>query len=147
MTDQIDTVKLKEALSLERLDNVGIAVQNVHRSHAFYTEILGIQTTPIGLNDTMFVGKLGDTEFYVFQTSGTNRDERTVASYLTNPPGYDHLVFLTQDIEQIRRVLTAHRVPIENQGEMPLPDGTTGMYCRFRDPEGNLIGVMQRVKR
>lgn len=146
MIGQQNILPTNEPLALARMDNIGIAVQNVHVVHTFYTQVLGIQTTPIGPYDTMFIGKLADIEFYVFQTSSIQRTKRTVTSYLTNPPGYDHLVFLTHDIQQIERQLLTHHVPLEDQGEMPLLDGTTGKYCRFRDPEGNLIGVMQRIR-
>lgn len=69
---------------------------------------------------------------------------RKVRDFQSNPPGYDHLVFRVADIEAAERHLLANGIGIEDSGEMPIGPGEVGRYLRFKDPEGNLVGFMQR---
>src|SRR5258708_38251156 len=90
---------------LKRLDNVGIAVRDIRRAVAFYTEILGF-VGQAGESDGLVT--LGDVSLYLFQTPAPEAaaPQRTTDLY-NNPPGSDHVAFEVDDIEQAARRLEA----------------------------------------
>src|SRR5260221_13375195 len=90
---------------LKRLDNVGIAVRDIRRAVAFYTEILGF-VGQAGESDGLVT--LGDVSLYLFQTPAPEAaaPQRTTDLY-NNPPGFDHVAFEVDDIEQAARRLEA----------------------------------------
>lgn len=129
-----------------RFDNVGIAVRDIRKMYRFYTKVLGMQASPLSEEATKFGGWLGGVAFFVFQTSDTRSQGRSVIHFQANPPGYDHLVFVVDDIEAASAYLVAKGVEFESTEDLILP-GELRKYRRFKDPEGNLLGIFQRVTR
>ena len=133
-----------ENAALKYLDNVGIAVRDLPRMHHFYTEVLGLQSPPLAPGATAFFAQLGATKFVVFQT-GSHEDgqKRSIPHFMQNPPGYDHLVFAVDDIDAAGSRLEAKGIVFEVVATLELPEGGHAKVRRFKDPEGNLIGLQQ----
>lgn len=129
---------------LKYLDNVGIAVRDLPRMHHFYTEVLGLQAPPLAQGATAFFAQLGATKFVVFQT-GSHEDgqQRSIPHFMQNPSGYDHVVFAVDDIDAAGSRLEAKGVVFEVVATLELPEGGQAKVRRFKDPEGNLIGLQQ----
>ena len=130
---------------VKRFDNAGIAVRDIHTMQTFYTDVLGAQTFPLGDETLSFGVLLGGVAFFVFQTSNPAQHGRTVENFLSNPPGYDHLVFEVDDIAAAKTWLESqdiHAGPIE---DVTVPGIGAFQYLRFKDPEGNLLGLRQPV--
>ena len=133
----------KKAL-LKYLDNIGVAVHDLSRMHHFYTEVLGLQSPPLAPDATAFFAQLGTARFVVFQTSSTESSQsRSIPQFIQNPPGYDHLVFAVDDIDAVGDELEAKGVRFEVIATLDLPEGGRAKVRRFKDPEGNLIGLQQ----
>lgn len=64
-----------------RFDNVGIAVHDIREMYRFYTNVLRMQAPPLPEEATQFGGRLDGVAFFVFQTSDTSSQERTVTHF------------------------------------------------------------------
>ena len=128
---------------VKRFDNAGIAVGDIHIMQAFYTEVLGAQILHLGEETLSFGMLLGGVAFFVFQTSNPAQHGRTIETFLANPPGYDHLVFEVDDIAATRTWLESHGVAAGPIEDVTIPGLGAFQYLRFKDPEGNLLGLRQ----
>ena len=131
---------------VKRFDNAGIAVRDIHAMQTFYTEVLGAQTFPVWEDPPSFAMFLGGVTFFVFQTSNPAPQQgRTVETFLANPPGYDHLVFDVDDIAATKTWLESHVIHAGALEDVTIPGLGAFQYLRFKDPEGNLLGLRQPV--
>src|SRR5690606_31889527 len=122
----------------EALDNIGVAVSDVPRAVAFYTEVLGFSGEGTEDEGTLH---LGDIYLYVFKTATQAATPGRDADLPRNPAGIDHLSFRVPDFD-------AAVAELERRGvEFVAP--TTGepgssRYRPFRDPDGNMLYVVAR---
>lgn len=116
-----------------------IPAQDIKRARLFYEQKLGL-TVSEEQPDGSVVYRTGETGFLVFQSMGKASGDHTqmalevedvpaavseLKSKGVQPEEYDHPNFKTHD------------------GLVDLPDGTKGAW--FKDSEGNLIAITQRV--
>lgn len=122
---------------IKRLDNIGVAVRDAAKMHAFYETVPGFNVSP--LRGTEFSVGIGDLSLYVFQTSGVAGDQRST-DYLANPRGLDHLAFEVADIDAASRDLEGRGFRFEHETV-----GAPGefRYRGFKDPEGNMLYIIQ----
>ncbi len=130
---------------VKRFDNAGIAVHDIHIMRTFYTEVLGAQILPLGDETLSFGIFLGGVAFFVFQTSNPAQHGRTVENFQSNPPGYDHLVFEVDDIAAAKTWLESQGIHAGSIEDVTIPGIGVFQYLRFKDPEGNLLGLRQPV--
>jgi catechol 2,3-dioxygenase-like lactoylglutathione lyase family enzyme len=125
---------------IARLDNAGIAVRDLRRAFAFYTETLGL-AGELGEGDAWV--HLGNADLYLFETQGNGAASPARGPDLaTEPPGLDHLAFqVTGRIEEACAALEARGVAFAG----PVV-GAAGefRYRGFSDPEGNMLYVVER---
>src|SRR5260370_9940862 len=125
---------------LKRLDSVGIAVGDMRRAVAFYTEILGF-VGQAGESDGLVT--LGDVSLYLFQTQAPEAaaPQRTTDLY-NDPPGIDHVAFEVDDIEQAARQLEAAGVVFPR----PPGGGPRAVPHRgFSHPAVTLLYILQNT--
>ena len=128
---------------VKRFDNMGIAVNDLSTMETFYQDVLGAQILPMeGFSGKAFRMVLGGVLFFVFQTSNPTRHGRTIEALLPNPPGYDHLVFDVENIVAAQTWLGSHGIAVAIE-DLSVPELGVFHYLRFRDPEGNLLGLRQ----
>jgi len=123
---------------LDAVDNAGIAVSDVPRAVAFYTEILGF--TDEGHDAESASLRLGEVAFWLFRTP-LPATERRGTDFTANPPGLDHLSFRVADIDEACETLEARGVSLEGPTV-----GAPGefRYRGFRDPDGTMLYVVER---
>ena len=97
-------------MQIKRLDNIGIAVSDIRRAIAFYTDVLGLEGQAGESDGSVTVG---DLSFYVFQTNKAPAPVGRTADYMNNPVGLDHLAFEVADIEQAGPQRYHHSKPCE----------------------------------
>lgn len=122
----------------EALDNIGVAVSDVPRAIAFYTEVLGF--TGEGTEDEGTV-RLGDSYLYLFKTTTSTAVPGRGADLPRNPVGVDHLSFRVPDFDAAVAALQRRGV------EFVAPaTGEPGSfrYRPFRDPDGTMLYVVAR---
>jgi glyoxylase I family protein len=124
---------------LKRLDNVSIAVRDIRRAVAFYTDILEF-VGQVGESDGLVT--LGDVSLYLFQTRAPEAaaPQRTADLY-NNPPGIDHVAFEVDDIEQAARQLEAAGVFFPGPA---VGEPVAFRYRGFADPDGTMLYIVQK---
>ncbi|MDA1002844.1 MAG: VOC family protein [Chloroflexi bacterium] len=123
---------------LKRLDNIGVAVRDLVRAHAFYTGTLGMESTPLADGATGFSAKLGDVSLFVFKTDKTNSPGRS-DDYEHNPAGIDHLAFEVEDYDGAQAELEAKGVSFVGDS---VGEAGSFRYRGFQDPDGNMLYVI-----
>ena len=121
-------------LSDARLQTL-VLTSNVERSRTFYSDTLGLSL--VGMSLGALVYKVGSGELRVSPVPSTHPSEHTVFG------------FAVDDLEAIHADLKAKGVQFEQFSGMPhddrgilrAPDGSR--VCWFRDPDGNLVSVVQ----
>jgi catechol 2,3-dioxygenase-like lactoylglutathione lyase family enzyme len=124
------------------IDHVAITVDDVERTVAFYTELLGAEA--------IFLDKFRDEGFSVVSlVIGANRinvhpsppraPNHLVARRPT--PGSVDLCFRWDGpIDEVVALLSQHELPlVEGPGPRPAADGQDAVSVYTRDPDGNLI--------
>lgn len=122
----------------EALDNIGVAVSDVPRAIAFYTEVLGFPGEGTEEEGTV---QLGGSYLYLFKTATAPATPGRDADLAGNPVGVDHLSFRVPDFDAAVAELQRRGV------EFVAP--TTGepgsfRYRPFRDPDGTMLYVVAR---
>ena len=97
-------------MTLKRLDNIGVAVTDLQRAHAFYHDVLGMDGDAPPPDAEGFSVRLGDVALYVFRTSAGGDPGRT-ENYTQNPPGLDHLSFEVADFDARSSLTPSARPP------------------------------------
>ena len=128
------------ALKIDSLDHLVLTVADVEVSLAFYTQILGMEAgTFAGGRKALAFGN---------QKINLHQAGREFEPKATRPtPGSADLCLLTTlPLDQVQAHLAAHEVPVI---EGPVRrTGATGpiLSVYFRDPDGNLIEVANRLE-
>ena len=114
-------------MRIEQLNHVGIHVEDVERSRAFYTDVLGLE--PIPRPDLGFPGAwLGigvDQELHLI---GKNSEPGS-------PPRERHYALRIDDFDSWASRLTELGVAFD--GPFHRPDGATQLF--LRDPDGHVV--------
>jgi catechol 2,3-dioxygenase-like lactoylglutathione lyase family enzyme len=113
----------------------GFAVHDLGRAETFYSETLGLKTSREG-EQLLTLHLAGDRDTLVYE-----QPDATPASYTI-------LNFLVDDIEQAVADLTARGVQFERyegfeQDEQGIARGQGPLIAWFKDPDGNVLSVIQ----
>jgi lactoylglutathione lyase len=115
---------------IQSIDHVGIHVDHVPTSEAFYRDVLGL--APIERPDLGFPG--------AWLRIGTAQELHLIGknSQPDNPPRERHFAMLIDDAAIWATHLTDHDVAID--GPRPRPDGALQIF--LRDPDGHVIELL-----
>ena len=107
----------------------------------FYTKLLGFRRARVfnaGTLDEFVMLRLGGTCLELFQAKGIPASARASEQ----PVGFKHLAFEVADIEA--KVAEVKAAGIETQDIIDCSSVVPGLrICFFRDPEGNLLELME----
>ena len=122
-------------MEIERFDHLVLTVQDIDRTVAFYTDVLGMRPVSFGAGRTALA--------FGRQKINLHPADAPVAPHAAHPtPGSADLCFITvAPIVEVVAYLGAHGVRVED-GPVPRSGalgGITSVY--FRDPDANLIEV------
>ena len=111
---------------------IGVVVDDLKRQRRFYRDVLGLRELDVG------------EDWVQFDMGWPNLFELIRRS---EEPQYDRVRyqvgFAVEDIHPMRRWLT--RQGVEAITELDGGPGSGGYWCYFRDPEGNVFEVSQRL--
>lgn len=124
------------------IDHVAITVEDVERTVAFYTELLGAET--------IFLEKFREEGFSVVSlVIGSNRINvhpspprapRHLVARRPTPGSVDLCFRWDGPIDEVVEMLSKHDLPlVEGPGPRPAADGRDAVSVYTRDPDGNLI--------
>jgi catechol 2,3-dioxygenase-like lactoylglutathione lyase family enzyme len=113
---------------------IGVVVQDMERERRFYRDVLGLRETD------------GGDDWVQFDLGGPNTfeliEQSDAPEYRTT--GYA-VGFVVEDIEAARQELVGRGV--EPVTEILGGPDSTAYWCYFRDPEGHLFEITQRLDR
>jgi catechol 2,3-dioxygenase-like lactoylglutathione lyase family enzyme len=127
-------MKTDSQLSLGPLGQVSMLIRSVAKTHAWYSEVLGLP----------HVFTFGDLVF--FDCGGTRLFMREVSDAEWRPSSI--LYFLVPDIVQAHAELTRRAVTFLGAPHMIFRDDSTGTeewMAFFNDPDANTLAIMARV--
>lgn len=130
----------------EKLDHIGIAVENLEQSMAFYRDILGLE-----LHGTETVEEqkvrvaffpLGDTEVELLESTDP---EGPIAKYIAaKGQGIQHLAFRVKDIEKTLADLKARGVRLIDEKPRYGAGGAKIAFLHPKATNGVLVELCQR---
>jgi catechol 2,3-dioxygenase-like lactoylglutathione lyase family enzyme len=123
---------------LKRLDNIGLAVSNARRSLEFYIEKLGFEGE---VTEGEGSAHLGDMSLYIFESKAGTKGAVRTTDYYQNPVGIDHLSFEVEDIIREGKALESRGI-VFDQNVVGEPGSFR--YRGFRDPDGNMVYIIQK---
>jgi catechol 2,3-dioxygenase-like lactoylglutathione lyase family enzyme len=145
-------------MGLKRMDNVGIVVDDLERTIAFFRE-LGLELVGRGMVDGEWAGRvtgLGDqrVEVAMMRTpDGHSQLElsrflapQVVADHRTAPVnalGYLRVMFTVDDIDETLSRLSKHGAELVSSEVVQYEDAYR--LCYIRGPEGLLIGIAEEL--
>src|SRR5689334_3047269 len=119
-------------MSIKQIAIISVPVTDQEVSKAFYTEALGF-TVALEAVD-------GEQRWIELAPPGSTTTITLVTWFPQMPPGsIQGLVFETDNIEQAYEKLKAHGAETE-----PIENTQWGKFVRFKDPDGNGLGLRQR---
>lgn len=124
-----------EELQLGPLGQVSMLARDAARTEAWYRDVLGLP----------HVFTFGDLVF--FDCGGTRLYLRAVSDEEWRPSSI--LYFLVPDITAAHRQLSERGVRFKGTPQMIYSDDATGVedwMAFFRDPDGNTLAIMSRVR-
>jgi methylmalonyl-CoA/ethylmalonyl-CoA epimerase len=113
------------------IDNVGVCVENLQRSVAYYQR-LGF--AKVAENDRGVTVGLGSAKIFLFQCRTDTRATERHLGLIGNPPGVDHLSFDVSDVDALYELLTSRG--IETAGP-PADEDWGARAFGLQDPDGN----------
>ena len=113
-----------------RVDNVGICVQDLRRSVAFYVD-LGFET--LSESERGVTVARGEAKLFLFEGVAGPAPMRELGLF-GNPPGIDHVSFLVDDVDALHDELVARG--IETAGA-PSDQDWGARAFGLLDPDGN----------
>jgi catechol 2,3-dioxygenase-like lactoylglutathione lyase family enzyme len=153
----IGAIRENRRMALQRMDNVGIVVEDLPAAIAFFRE-LGLELEGQGVVDGEWAGRvtgLGDqrVEIAMMRTpDGHGRLElsrflapRVVADHRDAPVnalGYLRVMFAVDDVDETLARLREHGAQLV--GEV-VRYGDSYRLCYIRGPEGILIGLAEQI--
>ena len=128
-------------MRMNRLDHLVLTVRDVHRTLAFYRDVLGME--PIGFGHGRYALKFGRQKINLHPSSAP------LEPHARRPTcGSGDLCFLTSaPPRQVMKHLEALGIAVED-GPVPRSGAVgpiTSVY--FRDPDGNLLEVASDARR
>lgn len=127
---------------MDKVVHFEIPADDVERAQKFYQEIFGWQIQKV---------PMPEMEYFIITTVETDEDRMPKESGAINggmmprqvPGEQPVLVIDVTDINARLQAIEAAGgkvvLPVQQVGDM-------GLYARFRDPEGNIVGVWQNLK-
>ena len=123
---------------LKGLDNIGIVVADAAASIDFYVSKLGFTGEAQGSEGSV---QLGDISLYIFESTSASRDVGRSTDYYSNPVGLDHLSFEVDDIDAAGAEFESRGVVFDSD---TVGDPGTFRYRGFKDPDGNMLYIIQK---
>ena len=131
--------------------HINFVSNNVDRLHDFYTQVLGLDDTPIqsfprpdATTSSGYDGKIMFVTDGRIQMHLATKDLTTAFKnrQVINPIERGHIAFRTDDIEGFMALLDSNGIPFSDYGTA---FATEWHQVFFHDPEGNVIEVHQLV--
>lgn len=114
-----------------------IPTSDLKKSQAFYEKVFGWQMQPM------------DAENLMVQTTEAGPDQRPKdpgaingSIYLRKAARTPNVVIDVPDIQKHVAIVREHGGKVVDE---PVTIPGMGIYCRFQDPEGNLVGLWQTI--
>jgi len=126
------------------LDHIAITVQDMERAVTFYRDLLGFEVLgQLLLNEGTFKlvylqAGAARIELFAFTEEGRRDDTPDRNEDL----GFKHVAFTVDDVDAVARRLKAHDVPFTVE-PVDAPGGVRLAF--FRDPDGNLLEIVDRL--
>lgn len=119
-----------------RMEHLGLAAKDTTALARWYGEVLGFHQVAV-TDETppaYFMKEPGGLIFEIVPAR-----EAAAAPYTRQDPGWRHVAMIVQDFEQVYNALVTKGVDIE-----PAFTNGANRVAFFRDPEGNLLHLIQR---
>ena len=132
--------------------HINYVSEDVDRLHRFYTEVLGMTDIPAehfprpkatgagGYSGKIKFATDGAMQMHLAQKRPERRFQKQ-GRYKSGEKG--HIAFRTDDIDQLKEILTANKIPYSDYGTAFAKEWH---QVFFHDPEGNVIEVHQAVE-
>lgn len=147
----------------QRVGPIGVTVEDMDRSVAFYTRVLGFVverteevagaewerlTDLFGVRLQRVTLRLGDERLLLTEYVAATVAGRPVpVDSRSNDRWFQHIAIITSDMDSAYRVLRSHRVRHASTGPQLLPKsipGAAGIRAfYFRDPDGHVLEILQ----
>ncbi len=115
------------------IDHVRLYVSDLDKSREFYFKYVGLATKAVGACRTL--------AYPCLPVNGQQQIELQVAPSPAPRSWVAEIAYATDDVEQMRRYLLAHKV-----GVAPITqDPNNARHFELRDPEGNPLAFVQRA--
>lgn len=129
----------------ERVDHVGIAVENLDEAIAFYSRTFGVavahreRVPEQGVEEALF--KVGDSYIQLLQPLGP---DTPVGKFIASRgPGVHHVGYGVSDLEGALARLKAEGVRLIDERPRPGSRGTTIAFVHPKSVEGVLVELVQ----
>ena len=143
----------KESYQMKvEFNHINYVSEDVDRLHKFYIEVLGMTDIPAEHfprpKATCAGGYSGKIKFATdgaMQMHLAQKDLNVAFKNkaVINPVEKGHIAFRTDDIDQLKEILTANKIPYSDYGTAFAKEWH---QVFFHDPEGNVIEVHQAVE-
>ncbi len=145
-------------MAVERMDNVGIVVEDLAATIEFFRE-LGLELEGRGMVEGEWAGRvtgLGDQRVEIAMMRTPDGHSRLELSRFLTPPviadhrnapvnalGYLRVMFAVDDVDETLARLREHGAELVSNGVVQYEDAYR--LCYIRGPEGLLIGLAQQL--
>jgi lactoylglutathione lyase len=122
---------------LQRIEHIGIQVQDLDRSIAFYRDVLGLTLhgrRTFGSAELAFLAAEGDSALLELVARPENEPRGDGAVH--------HLAFTVAALEAVTARLREHGVALESDAPIAIWDGMRVQF--FRGPDGELLELFER---
>ncbi len=128
----------EKPVSINKIVETAIYVQDLERSEAFYRDTLGLEFESRQPERHVFL-KAGKSMLLIFNPEAT-LEETNLPAHGTS--GVAHLAFEIDpdDYERWKQTLSQHRVPVEK--EVTWPNRARSIY--FRDPDNHAVELVTK---
>lgn len=128
-----------------KFEHVGMSVSDLDESIKWYGDNLGFELVSRSekpdLNVYVALMKFGDCMFEMFQPYKPKFSKHYSLEHSLKRIGFGHIGIAVGDIDFICGSLSLNKVEFERG----ISEGSTSKYFFCRDPDGNLIEIIQRT--
>jgi len=158
MADISKTTEIRDRMTIQRMDNVGIVVEDLPATIAFFRE-LGLELEGRAMVEGEWAGRvtgLGDQRVEIAMMRTPDGHSRLELSRFLTPPlvadhrnapvnalGYLRVMFAVDDIDETLARLREHGAELVSSEVVQYEDSYR--LCYIRGPEGLLIGLAQEL--
>ena len=158
MADISKTTEIRDRMTIQRMDNVGIVVEDLPTTIAFFRE-LGLELEGRAMVEGEWAGRvtgLGDQRVEIAMMRTPDGHSRLELSRFLTPPvvadhrnapvnalGYLRVMFAVDDIDETLARLREHGAELVSSEVVQYEDSYR--LCYIRGPEGLLIGLAQEL--